>query len=169
MTLYMHASQPFEVSNDNWEFYIQQFERFLLENKIVENEEECHMLLALVGAPTFKLLASLAAPKQPGELKFKDICDILKKHHLPQPIKTTERHRFFNRKQLQGKSAIDYLAELQTFASTCKFGAFLKEAPCDRLVCAMRDCSMQLGLLAGDLLLKKAFELMSMEVVACHC
>ena len=126
------------------------------------------MLLALMGAPTFKLLASLAAPKQPGELKFKDICNTLKKHYSPQPIKIAEQYRFYNRKQLQGESAADYLAKLQKLASTCKFGTFLKEAICDRLVCGIQDRNMQLRLLTeADLSLKKAFKLIQgMEAAA---
>ena len=115
------------------------------------------MLLALTRAPTFKLLTSLVAPKQPGELKFKDICDILKKHYSPQPIKMVERYHFYNTKQLQGESLADYLAKLQKLASRCKFGAILEEALWDRLVCGIRDHSMQLRLLAEfDLSLKKA-------------
>lgn len=90
MTSYVGAPQPFNASNDDWELYFQQFEHFLLANKIDDNEEKSHMLLALMGAPTFKLLTSLAAPKTPGELKFKDICDNLKNHYSPQPIKIAQ-------------------------------------------------------------------------------
>ena len=84
----------------------------VIANKIDKDDDKCHLLLALIGAPTYKLLSSLCAPKQPGELKFKDICDTLKKHYLPQPIKIAERYRFYNRKQLEGESAADYLAQL---------------------------------------------------------
>ena len=111
----------------------------LLLNKIDNDDDRCHLLLALIGAPTYKLLSSLCAPKQPGELKFKDICDTLKKHYSPQPIKIAERYRFYNRKQLEGESAADYLAHLRQLASTCQFGSFLDEALCDRLVCGVRD------------------------------
>ena len=69
------APQPFNASNDEWALYIQRFEHFILANKIENNDEKCHLLLALVGTPTYKVLVSLCAPKQPGELKFKDICD----------------------------------------------------------------------------------------------
>ena len=115
--------------------------------QISDSDEKCHVL-ALMGAPTFKLLANLAAPKQPGNLKFKDICDTLKKHYSPQPIKIAERYRFYNRKQLAGESAAEYLAQLRKMASTCKFGAFLDEALCDRLVCGIQDQGMQRRLLA---------------------
>ena len=160
MTSYLGAPEPFNASNDEWQLYVQRFEHFLLANKISDSDEKCHLLLALMGAPTFKLLANLAAPKQPGELKFKDICDILKKHYSPQPIKIAERYRFYNRKQLSGESAAEYLAQLRKMASTCSFGTFLDEALCDRLVCGIRDQGMQRRLLAeADLTLKKAFDL----------
>ena len=112
------------------------------------------------GSSTFKRLSSLAAPKQPGKIKFKDICNILKKHYSPQPMKIVERCGFYNRKQLKKESVADYLANLRKLASTCKFGVFLEEALCNKLVCGVQDCNMQFGLLAeADLLLKKAFEL----------
>ena len=121
-----------------------------------------------MGAPTYKLLANLSAPKKPGELKFKDIWDTLKKHFSPQPIKIAERYRFYNRKQAEGESAADYLAQLLQLASTCQFGVFLDEALCDRLVCGVREPGVQRRLLAeADLTLKKAFQLIQgMEAAA---
>ena len=168
MTSYVGAPHPFNASNDEWVLYIQRFEHFLLANKIENDNDRCHLLLALIGAPTYKLLSSLCAPKQPGELKFKDICDTLKKHFSPQPIKIAEHYRFYNRKQLEGESAAEYLAQLRQLANTCQFGTFLDEALCDRLVCGIRDLGMQRRLLAeADLTLKKAFQLIQgMEAAA---
>ena len=113
MILYMGAPQPFNASNNKRELYIQRFEHFLLANRIDGNNEKCHLLLVLMGAPTFKLLASLLVPKYPGELKFNEIYDTVKKYYLPQPIKIAERYCFYNRNQLQGESATDYLAKLR--------------------------------------------------------
>ena len=53
MTSYVGAPQPFNASNDDWELYFQRFEHFLLANKIDDNEEKSHMLLALMEALTF--------------------------------------------------------------------------------------------------------------------
>ena len=44
----------------------------------------------------YKLLLSLCAPKQPGELKLKDICDTLKKHISPQPHVCLITYLFLN-------------------------------------------------------------------------
>ena len=94
-----------------------------------------------------------------GELKFKDICDILKKHFSAQPIKIAEHYCFYNRKQAEGESAADYLAQLRQLASTCQFGVVLDEALCDRLVCGIQEPEVQRRLAEADWTLKKAFQL----------
>ena len=54
----------------------------------------------------------------------------------------------------------DYLTELRRLTATCKFGNFLDEAFCDRLVCGLRNEAVQCRLLVeSDLTLAKAFEL----------
>ena len=77
MTSYVGALQPFNVSNDEWVLYIQRFEHFILANKIENNDEKCHLLLALVGAPTYKVLASLCTKatrqaKIQGHLRYQN-------------------------------------------------------------------------------------------------
>ena len=54
MTSYVDVPQLFNALNDNWEFYIRQFKHFLLANKIVDNEEKCHLLATDINA--WKLL-----------------------------------------------------------------------------------------------------------------
>ena len=126
------------------------------------------LLPALVGAPTYKVLASLCAPKQPGKLKFKDICITLKKHYSPQEIKIAELYCFYNRKQSEGESAAEYQAQLWQMASSCQFETFLDEALCNRLMCGIQGPGMERRLLAeADLSLKKAFQLIQgMEAAA---
>ena len=124
MTAYIGAPQPFNALDDQWTLYIQCFEHFLLLN-IDSDKEKCHLLLALMGAPKYKLLSNLCAPKKPGELKFKDICDTLKKHFSPQPIKIAERYRFYNRKQAEGESAADYLANFGNWQACISLKHFL--------------------------------------------
>jgi len=80
MAALVGAPEPFNSSSDDWELYIQHFEHFLLANKIDGNDEKCHLLLALTGASTFKLLVSLIVPKLPSQLKFAEICEKLKRH-----------------------------------------------------------------------------------------
>ena len=145
MTSYVGAPQPFNMLNDDWELYVQRFEHFLLANKIDDNEEKCHMLLALMGAPTFKLLASLAAPKKPGELKFKDICNTLKKHYSPQPIKIAERYHFYNRKQLQGNLPLTSWPSFKSWQALVSLGRFLKKLSATDWSVAYKIAACSLG------------------------
>ena len=103
MTSYLGAPEPFNASNNEWQLYVQRFEHFLLANKISHSDKKCHLLLALMGAPTFKLLANLAAPKQPGELKFKDICDIFEQTLFTSTDKDSRALLFLQPKVIIGR------------------------------------------------------------------
>jgi len=54
-------------------------------------------------------------------------------------LNIAERFRFYKGNQQQGKRVADCEAELRRLAINCKFGNFLNEALCDRLVCGIRD------------------------------
>ena len=60
---------------------------------------------------------------------------------------THERFLFFKRDQLPEVSFDGYLASLQTLASTCEFGDLEEDLIRDRIVCGLRDKSVQRSLL----------------------
>ena len=93
------------------------------------------------------MLTNLVAPRKPGELSYKQICEQLQKHFSPKPVKIAERFRFYNRRQLAEETAADYLAELRKLVMHCEFGEFLEDALCDRLVCGLKDEGTQRRLL----------------------
>ena len=147
--------------------YAQRFEHFLLANNVKEDEQKRHLLLAMIGGRTFKLLANLVAPQKPDEVAYEAIHKQLQEHYKPKPIKIAERFRFYKRNQQSSETVAAYLAELRRLASTCKFGNFLNEALCDRLVCGLREETMQRRLLAEPKLdLKRVCELAQGIVVA---
>ena len=49
------------------------FEHFLLANNVKEDTQKQHLLLAMLGGHTFKLLASLIAPRKPGRVDYTEI------------------------------------------------------------------------------------------------
>ena len=168
MAGYVGSPEAFEPSTDDWRLYAQRFEHFLLANGITDNSKRGHLLLALMGNSTFQLLANLVAPKKPGEFSYKQICELLEKHFSPKPVKIAERFRFHNRRQQSGETVADYLAELRKLSIHCEFGDFLEDALCDRLVCGLKDETMQRRLLGeANLSLKTAFEItQGMEAAA---
>ena len=139
---FIGAPEQFDERTDDWVLYIQRFEHFLSANNVKEDAQKQHLLLAMIGGRTFKLLVSLVAPRK------------------PKPIKIAKRFRFYKRNQLPAETVATYLAELRRLASTCEFSEFLNEALCDRLVCGLREEDMQRRLLVEPRLnLKRALEL----------
>lgn len=65
-TTYLGAPEPFDPASDDWSLHLQRFEHFLLVNER-KDEQKLHLLLALVGAQTFRLLTNLVSPLKPGE------------------------------------------------------------------------------------------------------
>ena len=157
---YVGTPEAFTPGSEDWSLYAQRFHHFLLANGITEESQKLHLLLALVGNSTFRLLTNLVAPRQPGELPFKEALTELESHFKPKPVKIAERFRFYKRNQQPGETVSEYVAELRRLATTCEFGTFLNEALCDRLVCGLREEAMQRRLLAEPSLdLEKACEL----------
>ena len=74
---FLGAPEPFDLLKGK--LYTQQFEHFVKANKI-DAEHKKHLLPALMGAPTYKLLANLTALTEPGELSYKDVVDKLEVH-----------------------------------------------------------------------------------------
>ena len=164
----MGAPEPFDLSKGtDWKLHTQRFEHFAKANKI-DDDQKKHLLLALMGAPTYKLLASLAAPTKPGELTYEDVVDKLEAHFKPKPIIIAECFRFYKRNQESGEKVANYLAELRRLAATCEFKTFLNEALRDKFVCGLNSEAVQRRLLVeAGLTLDKAFEMaQGMEAAA---
>lgn len=96
----------------------------------------------------------------PKEKSFVDIVAALKDYYEPKPLITVERFHFHRRNQASGESIAAYVAELRLLASKCEFGAYLKEALHDRLVCGLLSEVIQRALLSEvDLTLKRVVEI----------
>ena len=84
----------------------------------------------------------------------------MKDHLKPKPLTIAKRFKFNCRKQQEGESIAQFLAELRKLAETCNFGVILNEQLRDRLVEGLRSEPIQKQLLSeGDIDLTKAYEL----------
>ena len=97
-----------------------------------------------MGTNNFQLLLNLTTPQEPGDFTYAQVIEKLTAHYKPKPLKLAECFCFY---QQHGEHVIDYVAEL---AVNCEFGNFLDEAPCDRLMCDIRDEATQCRLIAKD-------------------
>ncbi len=76
------------------------------------------------------------------------------------PVVITERFHFHRRNQTTGESVAEFLAVLRHLATHCQFRGYVEEALRDRLVCGLRNESIQKKLLSEvDLTLQRAVEL----------
>ena len=84
------------------------------------------MLLSVCGPAPYRLICSLVSPKKPAELKFKDITEIVQKHHDPKPYAIVQHYRFSTRYRHVGESVSTYVAKLHQRSSHCDFGPSLE-------------------------------------------
>ena len=95
---------------------------------------------------------------------YDELTTALSSHLAPKPLVIAERFRFHKREQKEGESIKAYAASLQKLAEHCNFVGALTETLRDRLVCGMRNETVQKRLLAKeDLTYAKALELAETE------
>ena len=150
---------------EDFEYYIERVEQFFEANDIDEKKRVA-VLLTVIGAPTYGLLKNLVAPESPSSLRFEDLVGALKNHFSPKQLVIAERFKFHGRSQGEGESISRYIVELKKLAASCDFGSFLNESLRDRLVCGLRDGTIQKKLLSVvDLTFKRASEIaLAMEI-----
>lgn len=114
----------FDPVTDDIEIWVLTFRSYLTANAIdsSKNEERCRaILLSTLGMNTMQLLVSLIAPDKPDTKSLDDLIHILEHHFKPSPKAIAERFKFMGRRQKQGETVSQYLAELRNLAATCKF------------------------------------------------
>jgi len=105
----------FDSDQENWDTYIDRFDIYCQENDIDESKKAI-TLLNTMGAKTFGLLKSLAAPRKPLQLNFKEAVILPKEPLNPAPLVIAERFRFHRRDQQRGETVVEYLLVL------CQYG-----------------------------------------------
>ena len=85
---------------------------------------------------------------------------MLKQQFESKPVIIVQWFHFHRRNQKAGESVANYMAELRQLAVPCKFEGYLDDALRDRLMCGLRDESVQSRLLTEPKLnFAKAIEL----------
>lgn len=155
----------FQPEAEVFSAYLERIELYFEANGI-EDAKQVPVFLSLLDAKTYSLLRTLVAPEAPRGKSFKILAELLKNHFEPKPLVIAERFTFHRRNQRPEESIMQYLAELRRLATHCAFNSYLEEALRDRLVCGLRNESIQRRLLTEDNLdLKRALELaQSMEL-----
>ncbi|XP_041435047.1 uncharacterized protein K02A2.6-like [Xenopus laevis] len=128
----------FSESAEEFEPYLERFERWLSAND-VSQEKKADILLATLPAKTYSLLKTLITPAKATELSYERITETLSQHYKPQRIIIAERFRFYGRNHNMGESLADYILDLKRLSASCEFGTFLDQALRDKFVCGLHD------------------------------
>ena len=154
--------QELDVESETVTAYLERVELYFDANDVAD-DKKVPVLLSNIGAKTYGLLRSLAAPKAPKEKTLEEIKTLLTGHYEPTPSVIAERYRFHRRDQVSGESIAAYVAELRKLTTHCKFEEtknFLEDSLRDRFVCGLRSESARKRLFQEDkLTLIKAIEL----------
>ena len=158
MAIYGKLSE-FQPETESIAAYLERVEVFYKANSIAEDKQVA-VFLSVVGGKTFSLLRDLLAPAKPQDQTLATLFETLKLHFEPKPLVIAERFYFHKRNQGTTESIAEYLAELRRLATNCEFGGYLNDALRDRLVCGLRNNSIQKRLLSeANLTLAKAGEI----------
>ncbi|XP_039602220.1 uncharacterized protein LOC120524433 [Polypterus senegalus] len=90
----------------------------------------------------------IAADRRHYWVDLEEIVTLLKNHFAPTPSETVQRFHFNRRNQKLDESIAAYIAELRRLSENCNFGNSLDSLLRDRLVCGVRDETLQRWLLA---------------------
>ena len=141
--------EPFDPSTGDWSSYAARLDQYIAANDVPEGRKVA-TLLTVIGSATYKLLENLLTPDQPATKSYAELIASLKGHLSPKPLVIAERYRFHKRDQRSGETIAQYTAELRRLARYCEFGAHLKDALRDRLVCGLLNPAICKKLLAED-------------------
>ena len=107
---------------------IKRLEQYLATSKVEDADQQRAILLSICGPATYRLIHNLLSPKTPTELNFKDIMDLLTKHHDSKPSVIVQRYRFNTRNRHSGESISTYVTELHHLSEYyCNFENFIKQ------------------------------------------
>nr|XP_034826614.1 uncharacterized protein LOC117984074 [Maniola hyperantus] len=128
--------EAFDRTTGNWKLYIERLEQYFLVNDIKEYLK-VPTLIALMGGTSYELLITLCAPQKPSTMTFIDVVKTMSDHLYPKPCILAERYKFRQRKQYNGETISEYVADLKKLAMKCAFKTRLDENLRDQLVCGI--------------------------------
>ncbi|XP_039762474.1 uncharacterized protein K02A2.6-like [Pararge aegeria] len=139
----------FNLSSGTWTTYIERMEQYFLANDVKVNLQ-VPTLLACVGDATYELMVDLCSPRKPGEMKFSELVQLVKKHIQPTPSILAERYKFRKRTQTVNETVAQFAAALKHLDRDCEFKDNLEENLRDQFVCGLSSESTRQRLFCED-------------------
>ena len=160
MATFLGTLGPFDPDSKDWTCYCERLEQFVGVNGIDNADKKRAVLLSSCGSAVYQVICNLVAPDKPADKSFSELVKLVRDHYCPPPSVTVQRYNFNLRTQKEGETVSQFVAELRRLSEHCDFKATLDDMLRDRIVCGVRNSSVQRRLLAeSGLTFKKAFEL----------
>lgn len=171
-----HIRPPSELQwsgnlGENWKFFRQKFEIYLVASKSQneDSEYQVSLLLSIIGDRALKVFNNFTYT---GTESAKDLKNVLSKfdnYFLPEVNVTFERHNFFLREQKDNEPIDEYVTDLRDLSSTCDFGSLTDSLIKDRIVLGIKDRAVKDRLLrTKDLDLNKALDICRASEISKH-
>ena len=68
------------MGNDDWEFYAERLDQFMLANGIDDEKRKVTVFLTIIGQKAYALLWNLVAPTKPHEKKYENLTKAMMNH-----------------------------------------------------------------------------------------
>lgn len=90
-----------------------------------EDERRAAFLLTAISTEVYQVVKDLCYPAKPEEKKFSELCEFLRQRFTPTLVVFRERTKFFEARQVERESVVEWSTRLKKLSSSCDFGANL--------------------------------------------
>lgn len=118
---------PFDCQKGDFDYYLEQFEHFLVLNSVDEESKKVPLFISSIGQEAYKILKEICAPSDPKERSFDQLKTLLQEYFA--------RREFYRRNQRPGEYTGAFVNELKRLSVKCNFGPFAHDALRDRIAC----------------------------------
>lgn len=118
---------PFDCQKGDFDYYLEQFEHFLVLNSVEEESKKVPLFISSIGQEAYKILKEICSPADPKERSFDQLKTLLQEYFA--------RREFYKRNQRPGEYTGAFINELKRLSVKCNFGPFAHDALRDRIAC----------------------------------
>ena len=120
---YPHLNMEAVLKEDPESFksYFKRLQYHFKANNITDGDMKKAIMCSTAGDMLFRQIMKLCKPKDVDDVSYKEICEKLNKHYDPEICKFSRIVQFRERKQKEGESFKQYLAELRLLVEGCGY------------------------------------------------
>lgn len=140
--------EAFDPKTTTWVRWVKRFETAVeIYDGAADTGKKRKLILHYMGATIYNVLCDKLLPKEPENVSYGEIVNILQDHFDPRPNEILENYRFHSRKQKSEESCAEFLTALRRLAVNCGFGDYLNTALRNQFVFGLKNQKVQSRLL----------------------